>query len=101
MAFDDTFPWRQAHLLMRLAREWDLRFENLFRTGAVRKWYSSVGNEAVSVGAALALEPGDALVTLHRDVGAILAHYLDPARLFPGLAPPPPAPDRRPDPSGY
>ena len=33
--------------------------------------------------AGLALERGDVLCSLHRDVGAILAFYLDPARAFP------------------
>ncbi|HEX6200519.1 MAG TPA: thiamine pyrophosphate-dependent enzyme, partial [Thermoanaerobaculia bacterium] len=71
---------------MRLTRELDARFESLLLTGRVTKWYSEVGNEATTVPAGLALEPGDALCTLHRDLGAILAVYLDPARTFPGLA---------------
>jgi 2-oxoisovalerate dehydrogenase E1 component len=72
---------------MRLTRELDARFESLLLTGRVTKWYSEVGNEATTVPAGLALEPGDALCTLHRDLGAILAVYLDPARTFPDLAP--------------
>ena len=67
----------EMHLFLRLAREWDLRFEKMFKTGALSKWYSSVGNEATTVAAATPLEPGDALVSLHRDAGAILRHYLD------------------------
>ncbi len=84
----EKVPLREIYLLMQLARAWDLRFENLFRTGAVKKWYSSVGNEAVTTAAGLALEPGDALASLHRDVGAIFAHYLDLPALFPDLVPP-------------
>lgn len=70
---------------MKLARDFDARFENLLLTGRVSKWYSEVGNEATTVPAGLALEPGDALCTLHRDLGAILAVYLDPGRIFPGF----------------
>lgn len=70
---------------MKLTRDLDSRFENLLLTGRVSKWYSEVGNEATTVAAGLALEAGDALVTLHRDLGAILARYLDPSRLFPQL----------------
>lgn len=70
---------------MRLTRELDSRFESLLLTGRVTKWYSEVGNEATTVPTGLALGPGDALCTLHRDLGAILAVYLDPARTFPGL----------------
>jgi len=92
---------RQARLLryafMKLARDFDSRFEALLLTGRVSKWYSEVGAEATTVPAGLALEAGDALCTLHRDLGAILAVYLDPARAFPGLGFG--APDgRRPDP---
>ena len=73
---------------MKLARELDERFEKLLLTGRISKWYSEVGNEATTVPAGLALEPGDALCTLHRDLGAILAVYLDPGRTFPALAGP-------------
>jgi len=73
------------YAFMRLTRDLDARFESLLLTGRVAKWYSAIGNEATTVPAGLALEPGDVLCTLHRDLGAILATYLDPARTFPGL----------------
>ena len=43
---------------MRLAREFDARFERMLKTGRITKWYSAIGNEAVTVPAGLALEPG-------------------------------------------
>jgi 2-oxoisovalerate dehydrogenase E1 component len=70
---------------MKLTRDLDSRFESLLLTGRVSKWYSEVGNEATTIPAGLALGPGDALCTLHRDLGAILPVYLDPARTFPGF----------------
>lgn len=73
------------YAFMKLARDFDARFEFLLKTGRVAKWYSEVGNEAATVPAGLALAPGDALCTLHRDLGAILPVYLDPARTFPGF----------------
>ncbi len=78
-------PRLLRYAFMRLTRELDARFENLLLTGRVAKWYSEVGHEATTVPAGLALGPGDSLCTLHRDLGAILAVYLDPARTFPGL----------------
>ncbi len=75
----------KRYAFMQFARDFDLRFEYLLKTGKVSKWYSEVGSEATTVPAGLALEAGDALCTLHRDLGAILAVYLDPARTFPGL----------------
>jgi len=71
------------YAFMKLTRDFDSRFEALLLTGRVSKWYSEVGNEATTIPAGLALGPGDALCTLHRDLGAILAVYLDPARAFP------------------
>jgi 2-oxoisovalerate dehydrogenase E1 component len=70
---------------MKLAREFDARFEAMLLTGRVSKWYSAIGNEGITVPAGLALEAGDVLCSLHRDVGAILSFYLDPARAFPGF----------------
>ena len=70
---------------MKLAREFDARFESMLLTGRISKWYSAIGNEGITVPAGLALEAGDVLCSLHRDVGAILAFYLDPARAFPGF----------------
>lgn len=75
----------RRYAFMKLTRDFDSRFEALLLTGRVSKWYSEVGNEATTIPAGLALEPGDALCTLHRDLGAILAFYLDPARAFPGF----------------
>jgi 2-oxoisovalerate dehydrogenase E1 component len=88
----------RRYAFMKLAREFDARFEALLLTGRVAKWYSAIGNEAITVPAGLALEPGDVLCSLHRDVGAILATYLDPARAFPeaGFGPPD---GRRPEPT--
>src|SRR3954470_11211011 len=89
------------YAFMKLTRDFDARFEALLLTGRVSKWYSEVGNEATAIPAGLALGAGDALCTLHRDLGAILAVYLDPARAFPGFGfgePNDPQADRRPDP---
>jgi 2-oxoisovalerate dehydrogenase E1 component len=88
---------RLRYAFMKLTRDFDARFEALLLTGRVSKWYSEVGNEATTIPAGLALGAGDALCTLHRDLGAILAVYLDPARAFPGLGFGEPD-GRRPDP---
>ncbi len=76
---------RRAHVLMRLSRAWDARFESMARAGRIGRWYSAVGNEATTIGAALCLDAGDALSTVHRDLGAVLATYLDVTRLAPSL----------------
>lgn len=70
---------------MRLSRAWDFRFESMARAGRIGRWYSAVGNEATTVGTALALAANDALSTVHRDLGAVLTTYLDVTRLAPAL----------------
>ena len=94
---NDVARRRARYAFMRLAREFDARFEAMLLTGRISKWYSAIGNEAITVPAGLALERGDVLCSLHRDVGAILGYYLDPARAFPGEGFGVPD-DRRPDP---
>ncbi|MCB1036508.1 MAG: dehydrogenase E1 component subunit alpha/beta [Acidobacteria bacterium] len=81
----DLLEARRHYAYMKLARDLDSRFESLLLTGRISKWYSEVGNEATTVAAGLALERGDVLCSLHRDLGAILAVYLDPARTFPDV----------------
>jgi 2-oxoisovalerate dehydrogenase E1 component len=76
---------RRAHFVARLSRAWDLRFESMAKSGKIGRWYSAVGNEMTTVGSALLLQPNDALSTVHRDLGAILATYLDVTRLAPTL----------------
>lgn len=91
----------RRYAFMKLAREFDARFEAMLLTGRVSKWYSAIGNEAITVPAGLALERGDVLCSLHRDLGAILAFYLDAARAFPGVSElgQPAADDPRPEPA--
>lgn len=78
---------RRVHFIARLSRAWDTRFEALAKSGQIGRWYSAVGNEATTVVAGALLRPGDALSTVHRDLGAILALYLDVTRLAPELFP--------------
>ncbi|HUO87224.1 MAG TPA: hypothetical protein VM617_07520, partial [Thermoanaerobaculia bacterium] len=61
IASQPTLLRLRRYASMRLARDLDARFESLLLTGRVSKWYSEVGNEATTVAAGLALEPGDAL----------------------------------------
>ncbi len=92
-----------TYAYMSLSRAFDSRFEALRLAGRISKWYSAVGNEATKVPIGLALRDGDVLCSLHRDLGAILAVYLDPARAFrdvPGLDVVPRAEERRPEPRG-
>ncbi|MEZ5332892.1 MAG: hypothetical protein R2991_12775 [Thermoanaerobaculia bacterium] len=68
---------------MKLARDFDARFESLLLTGRVAKWYSEVGNEATTVPAGLVLERRDVLSTLPRPRGDP-RHYARPRTDLPG-----------------
>lgn len=73
------------YAFMKFARDFDTRYTMLLKTGRLAKWYSQIGSEATTVAAGLCLQRGDVLCSLHRDLGAILSYYLDPARAFPGF----------------
>ncbi len=77
--------FKTVYAVSYLARAIDERFKTLFLTGRVAKWYSQVGNEITTVPVGLHMSKGDILSTLHRDLGAILAYYFNPADLFPKM----------------
>jgi acetoin:2,6-dichlorophenolindophenol oxidoreductase subunit alpha len=63
----------ELYYYLRLTREFDNAVLRLYRQGkVVGGAYSSNGNEATAVGSAYALEEGDYLFPMHRDLGAHL-----------------------------
>lgn len=54
----------------------------LLRQGTLSKWFSGIGQEAVAVGVATALESDDAILPMHRNLGVFTARGLDLAELF-------------------
>lgn len=72
-----------AHYWMRLARALDDRGTFLHKQSRiVGGYFSQIGHEAVSVGAALALGPDDVAAPMHRDLGAYLARGIAPRRIL-------------------
>ncbi|MGH9455346.1 MAG: thiamine pyrophosphate-dependent dehydrogenase E1 component subunit alpha [Terriglobia bacterium] len=68
---------------LRLNRRVDEQLSHLYRQGkVVGGVYSSLGQEAISVGAAYALEAGDFLGPMIRDSGAMLVRGYRPRDLF-------------------
>ena len=55
---------------------------NLLRQGRISKWFSGVGQEAISVGAACALLPDETIFTMHRNLGVFTARDMPLDRLF-------------------
>jgi len=54
----------------------------LLRQGRISKWFSGIGQEAISVGAALALEPDEWIMPLHRNLGVFTARNMPLHKLF-------------------
>jgi 2-oxoisovalerate dehydrogenase E1 component len=69
----------QALLQPRLIEEKMLK---LLRQGKISKWFSGIGQEAISVGATLALEPDESLFTMHRNLGVFTGREVPLQRLF-------------------
>ncbi len=55
---------------------------NLLRQGRISKWFSGIGQEAISVGAACALESDEVIFTMHRNLGVFTARNLPLDRMF-------------------
>lgn len=54
----------------------------LLRQGKVSKWFSGIGQEAIAVGCALALEPDEYILPLHRNLGVFTVRRVPLARLM-------------------
>lgn len=52
------------------------------RQGKISKWFSGYGQEAISVGCALALEPDEYILTMHRNLGVFTSRDVPLERLF-------------------
>ncbi len=48
----------------------------LLRQGKVSKWFSGIGQEAISVGATLALQPDEWIMPLHRNLGVFTSRKM-------------------------
>ena len=54
----------------------------LLRQGKISKWFSGIGQEAISVGATLALQPEDYILPLHRNLGVFTGRSVELEKLF-------------------
>ena len=54
----------------------------LLRQGKISKWFSGIGQEAISVGATYALQPDEWIMPLHRNLGVFTSRNMPLHKLF-------------------
>jgi 2-oxoisovalerate dehydrogenase E1 component len=54
----------------------------LLRQGKISKWFSGIGQEAIAVGATLALQPEEWIMPLHRNLGVFTTRNMPLHKLF-------------------
>ena len=54
----------------------------LLRQGKISKWFSGIGQEAISVGATLAMEDDEFILPMHRNLGVFTTRNIDLFELF-------------------
>src|SRR6476659_52466 len=54
----------------------------LLRQGKISKWFSDIGQEAIAVGATLALRPDEWIMPLHRNLGVFTTRQMPLHKLF-------------------
>ena len=54
----------------------------LLRQGKISKWFSGIGQEAISIGATYALKKDDIILPMHRNLGVFTLRGLNLVKLF-------------------
>lgn len=76
---DELIKFYRAILGPRMIEE---KMLVLLRQGRISKWFSGIGQEAISVGVTLALEPDEWIMPLHRNLGVFTARGMPLHKLF-------------------
>jgi 2-oxoisovalerate dehydrogenase E1 component len=69
----------KAILLPRMIEE---KMLLLLRQGKISKWFSGIGQEAISVGVTAALQPDEWIMPLHRNLGVFTGRHMPLSKLF-------------------
>ena len=54
----------------------------LLRQGRISKWFSGIGQEAIAVGATMAMDPAEWILPLHRNLGVFTSRGMPLSKLF-------------------
>src|SRR5699024_8361641 len=72
----------QLYKQLLLPRRIEVRMLKLLRQNKISKWFSGIGQEAITVGSVVALKKKDYLVPMHRDLGVFTTRGVDLYQLF-------------------
>ena len=67
---------------LELPRTIENRMLNFLRQGKISKWFSGIGQEAISVGATYALKDDDVILPMHRNLGVFTTRDVNLNQLF-------------------
>jgi 2-oxoisovalerate dehydrogenase E1 component len=76
---EELIHFYRSILLPRLIEE---KMLLLLRQGRISKWFSGIGQEAISVGAAMAMREDEWIMPLHRNLGVFTSRKMPLSRLF-------------------
>ncbi|HUF97931.1 MAG TPA: dehydrogenase E1 component subunit alpha/beta [Ilumatobacter sp.] len=68
--------------LLAVPRTIEQKMLNMLRQGRLSKWFSGIGQEAIAVGVTYALDSGDWVLPMHRNLGVWTTRGVDLDRLF-------------------
>jgi 2-oxoisovalerate dehydrogenase E1 component len=78
----DADRMRQLYRALLLPRLIEEKALLLLRQGRLSKWFSGMGQEAIAVGVAFALDADDWILPMHRNLGVFTTRGVDLGRLF-------------------
>lgn len=76
---EELIHFYRSILLPRMIEE---KMLLLLRQGKISKWFSGIGQEAIAVGAAMAMEPNEWIMPLHRNLGVFTTRKMPLRKLF-------------------
>src|SRR5215469_14444391 len=76
---EELIEFYKSLLLPRMIEE---KMLNLLRQGKISKWFSGIGQEAIAVGATLALDSDEYVMPLHRNLGVFTTRKMPFDKLF-------------------
>lgn len=79
LANEQLVHFYKSLLLPRMIEE---KMLVLLRQGRISKWFSGIGQEAIAVGATLALQPDEWIMPLHRNLGVFTTRNMPLSKLF-------------------